>query len=842
MAKVKRDSFEYLGTEFQVRLIAQLLIDNKFAESIIEIIDPNYFLDKSHKFIISTIIDAYQKHSIIPDMGSIEIRLRDKIKSEFDLEWTIKQFKYIKEANLNDGLEVQDKAMRFCKQQELQKSIKEIQAIIDKGDFDRYEECEEILKKALEHGDNKDNGISVFNDIDSVLVDDFRNPIPTGIKGLDDVMDGGLAKSELAIILAPFGVGKAQPLTSKILTPNGWVKMGEINVNDLVIGRDGNASKVIGVYPQGIRQIYKVTFNDNTSTLCDGEHLWSVNGINQRNRSSWKNGKRIKLEPDDTFKVVKTIDIIDDLTFGSKKSLNYKIPIVSPVNFDSKPTIINPYVLVVLLGDGCITEKNQPHFVTKDLEIIENVKNRINKSINVSELFRDIFTISGSEIKIKTNSLYKVSILGIKNELIELGLFGTNSSNKFIPKDYLFNSISNRIELLQGLVDTDGYINKHVIEISTASEALSNNIKELVLSLGGRVSITKKQGSYKKNGIIIKTKEYYRVIFSLPDNGVIPSLLSRKRTKFNPRTKYSNNKFIKTIEYSHDEEAQCIMVDNSEQLYVTDDYIVTHNTTMITKIANTSKNLGKNVLQIFFEDMPKVIQRKHLACWSGYELNDLSLHKDELKELVEKKQEENGVLILKKFPSDGTTIPIIKQYVKKLIAQGLKPDIILLDYIDCVQPTRQFEDSYAGEGQVMRQFETMLAEYNIAGWTAVQGNRSSISSAVVQSDQMGGSIKKGQIGHFVVSIAKTLDQKENGTANMAILKSRFGKDGIVFDNIIFDNARIQIDMSASTVGKTQGEYKKEQEVSNVQRAAKALEHQQNLKKLLNGGVNTNTEQ
>jgi len=256
-------------------------------------------------------------------------------------------------------------------------------------------------------------------------------------------------------------------------------------------------------------------------------------------------------------------------------------------------------------------------------------------------------------------------------------------------------------------------------------------------------------------------------------------------------------------------------------------------TTMITKIANTAKDLGKNVLQIFFEDMPKVIQRKHLACWSKYALNDLSLHKEELTVLAEKKSSEKGVLILKKFPSDGTTIPIIKQYVKKLIAQGVKPDIILLDYIDCVQPSRLFEDTYAGEGQVMRQFETMLSEYNIAGWTAVQGNRSSISAAVVQSDQMGGSIKKGQIGHFVVSIAKTLEQKENGTANMAILKSRFGKDGIIFDNIVFDNARIQIDMSAATVGKTQGEYKKEQETSNVLRAAKALQHQQDLKKLLN---------
>ena len=213
MSKVKRDSFNYLGADFQVRLVAQLLVDTKFAESIIDILSPNYFHDDALKLMVLNIIDAYNQHNIIPDMGSLQFRLLDKIKDEITRTYTIKQLKVVKEANLNDGLEVQDKAMRFCKQQELQKSIKEIQNIIDKGDFDRYEECEEILKKALEHGDNKDNGINVFDNIESVLVDDFRNPIPTGIKGLDEVMDGGLAPSELGIILAPFGVGKTTMIT-----------------------------------------------------------------------------------------------------------------------------------------------------------------------------------------------------------------------------------------------------------------------------------------------------------------------------------------------------------------------------------------------------------------------------------------------------------------------------------------------------------------------------------------------------------------------------------------------------------------------------------------------------
>jgi nucleoside-triphosphatase THEP1 len=246
-------------------------------------------------------------------------------------------------------------------------------------------------------------------------------------------------------------------------------------------------------------------------------------------------------------------------------------------------------------------------------------------------------------------------------------------------------------------------------------------------------------------------------------------------------------------------------------------------TTMITKIANTAMNDGNKVLQIFFEDNPKVIQRKHISCWSGIDLNSLSLHKDAIMELCDEKQKEGkGILKLKKFPSDGSTIPIIRQYIRKKIAEGFKPDVVLLDYIDCVEPSRRFDDVFSGEGSVMRQFESMLSEFEIAGWTAVQGNRSSIKANVVEADQMGGSIKKGQIGHFIVSIAKNLDQKENGTATMAILKSRFGKDGIIFEDIVFDNARIQIDMGQNMGGKSRVEHKKDVSRQDIARVAEVF--------------------
>ena len=143
--------------------------------------------------------------------------------------------------------------------------------------------------------------------------------------------------------------------------------------------------------------------------------------------------------------------------------------------------------------------------------------------------------------------------------------------------------------------------------------------------------------------------------------------------------------------------------------------------------------------------------------------------------------------------SDGTTVGKIKHYIRKLITRGIRPDVILLDYIDCVVPSRAFTDEYAGEGNVMREFETLVHEFDMVGWTAVQGNRSSIGADVVEAHQIGGSIKKGQIGHFIMSIAKTLEQKESGRATIAVLKSRFGKDGVIFEDCVFDNGKVHID-------------------------------------------------
>ncbi len=186
----------------------------------------------------------------------------------------------------------------------------------------------------------------------------------------------------------------------------------------------------------------------------------------------------------------------------------------------------------------------------------------------------------------------------------------------------------------------------------------------------------------------------------------------------------------------------------------------TGKTTLMTKFANTAYNDGFNVLQIFFEDNEAQIKRKHYTIWSGIAPDDQPEFKEEVLSAVREQQERStGSLKLSKLPSDNITISEIKSKIRKMISEGFKPDLVLIDYVDCISPERSVDgEEWKGEGSIMRSLESMTSEFNIAIWTATQGNRGSISSEVVTGDQMGGSIKKAQIAHIILSIGKTLEQ------------------------------------------------------------------------------------
>jgi replicative DNA helicase len=253
----------------------------------------------------------------------------------------------------------------------------------------------------------------------------------------------------------------------------------------------------------------------------------------------------------------------------------------------------------------------------------------------------------------------------------------------------------------------------------------------------------------------------------------------------------------------------------------------TGKTTLLTKMANTAYNWNYNVVQIFFEDNPSNIKKKHYTIWSEIAPSDQHEAQDEVKEKVKSAQERStGSIKLLKLPSDNITISEIKSKLRKMISDGFNIDLLLIDYVDCISPERStFGEEWKGEGSIMRSLESMTGEFNIAIWTATQGNRESISSEVVNSDQMGGSIKKAQIAHVILSIGKTMEQKEHNLATLTLVKSRIGRDGVIFQNCKFNNEYLQIDTDTQN---TLLGFEEQKTQNNAARAAEAFRRRQEI--------------
>lgn len=364
------------------------------------------------------------------------------------------------------------------------------------------------------------------------------------------------------------GLGKMAAYDSKVLTPNGWVEMRDIKAGSQVIGSNGRAINVLQVYPQPVKEMYNVHFTDGTIVEVCGEHLWAVQNDNDRRRS----GK---------YRVKSTLQIKEDLLNLQYKNRKWFIPIVGQVEFNPQDISIHPYLMGCLLGDGYLG-KSPISITSADEEMV----NYLSKILPIDN---EIKQKSAIEYCFVSNS----PVNNLTQYIKEYGLFKKTSGDKFIPDAYKFNTVENRIALLQGLLDTDGYCAKDgTIQFYTVSEQLCRDFKELVQSLGGIVKQTIKKGKYKKDGEIIVCKDCYVLTCNLPQN-IVPFKLSRKLNRIKKVKKYIPYRAISDISFSRYSDGQCIRVDAKDSLYVMDEYVVTHNTTqsIVAALASGCRNV-----------------------------------------------------------------------------------------------------------------------------------------------------------------------------------------------------------------------------------------------------------
>lgn len=795
MAKERKD-LGYLGEEFQYKLVHTFMEDKEFFKDLSSIIDQNMFTHPQLKIIVGEMKNYYEKREQVPSYDTMGIILSDRAFSDIEKEEYLANLKKIYSLKDEDREYIKDLSLKFFKQQNIIKTANEILRIAGDGNTEKYEQCVELLSQALNQGTHTEFGSTVFEGLGETLSDDYRTPIPTGVDKLDECLEGGLGKGELGVIIGSSSFGKAQPLDSRILTPNGFKLMGEMKVGDYVIGRDGNPYMVSGVFPQGIRPIYKVTLSNGTSCECDIEHLWNVNSRFQRcgykyikGISKNKNDKfKVK---DDSFKTLTLREIMSKTIKYKNGGFNFKLPMPQPVFFEEKEIKFDPYFVGYLIGDGNLS-KCDISVGNSDKVIIEKI----------------LSPILGEDLHVfyrEKRNIWDFMIVGKTKQLIKENFEYKTSESKEIPEEYIFNSIENRIALLQGLMDSDGCANKNgSCEFSSKSEKLALQVQFLVRSLGGFASIDVDSSSYysKKYDKRIDCGIRYRITISMCHDYIPLFRMERKQERVRYRTKHADELYIANIEYVGEKEAQCIMVDSDEHLYLTEDFIVTHNTSLTTAMASHAATYkcshnnyhGYKVLQIVFEDRIKQIQRKHIGRITEIEAKDLS--KPDVKNIVEERLKsfkdkdilEQNLRIVR-FPSGEITASKLERFVKKMINSGFKPDMMIVDYFECLEHISdgRASNEWEKEGKTMRKLESMAAEMDMAIWIPTQGTRDSVNMELVTMDKAGGSFKKIQIAHIVVSIARTMEDIEANKATIALLKNRAGKSGKVFNNVNFNN-------------------------------------------------------
>lgn len=388
------------------------------------------------------------------------------------------------------------------------------------------------------------------------------------------------------------GLGKGLPHGTKIRVPFGWKNIEDIKLGDQVIAVDGTPSSVIGVYTQGKEDIYRVTFADGRYLDTDEHHLWTVLK-HVANRS-----KEDKEKYDGPYRLKEIIMSTKEIYELYKKYPYMKkclhIPLVTSEDRSDIQLPVDPYTLGALLGDGSIRKTDIT--ISTDLEVINKIQ-----YINFDHLKMRVYK-GNNNADYNYIARFGCDIDGsfkIRDGLYQLGLIGVNSYNKFIPKIYLNASKRQRIELLRGLLDTDGSVdnplticgrkkdqhpNSGSISFSSSSYQLANDVRELVFSLGGKATINVRYTKYryKHNDIdeIRNSAPNWRlhIQFKYPDEVIT---LQRKKQYLKHINQYS--KFwklrIKSVEkLDYQQECTCIAIDHPSKLFVAKDYIVTHNT------------------------------------------------------------------------------------------------------------------------------------------------------------------------------------------------------------------------------------------------------------------------
>ena len=397
--------------------------------------------------------------------------------------------------------------------------------------------------------------------------------IPTGFPTIDE-STGGMQREQFLLLIANPKAGKAQPYGSQVLTTSGWAAIEALSVGDEVVSPvDGLPRVITHTWDWGLMDVYRVSLDDGSSTLATAEHEWLVHPHNPPRQ-----------------RVVETRDL---LSKGDRFAL---LPLCSPVILPVAELPLDPYVLGLLIGDGGFTDGGVV-FTNPEDDLVQAV--------------RKVFSIT-------SRGPMGWYLKGARPLAKDLGLDGKYSYEKEVPEQYLWASADQRFALLQGLLDTDGGMEQSSTKFTTSSKLLADNVVHLVRSLGGCVSVHQKIPYL--NGVAHRMA--YRLTIRMPESCGCPFRSVRKAASWNNgQRKRAPSRRVVAVEAVGREPVRCLTVDGG--LYITDDFIVTKNSTVSLAIALAAQRAGYKGLYLTFEMSNHEVQQRYLSLGAHVNLTSI---------------------------------------------------------------------------------------------------------------------------------------------------------------------------------------------------------------------------
>ena len=517
------------------------------------------------------------------------------------------------------------------------------------------------------------------------LIQQFEEKPEIGLSLDGDIVNYALSGARLGkmyLYSAPSGQGKALPNSTIIPMFNGGEKtVGEVRVGDVLIDRLGKPTKVLAIYPQGKRKVYKITFKDGRTALCNDEHLWTYHNNNSRDK--------YKLETN-TLKEIMNI-ASEKGGFSGPDGFGFGVPFNQSVEYGHKDLKLHPYVLGLLLGDGCFREQPTNRnltFSTKSVELLDSFTTYCGCTYKRHSLSNYTYSFKEQGQNVHVYEFCK------QHNIEEL--YNKKTEDKAIPSDYLYGDIEQRFDLLNGLLDTDGSVDpKGRVVFTTINKTLALQVQQLCRSLGFIITIREDRRENKyPTGVcynlnILGSPELKKRLFRLSykKERILNWYNNGKR-----KESYLYNAIVSVEDMGYEEEMTCFYVDNEEHLFLMNDYIVTHNTRHMVGDAcalslpyldkngnvvwrgNPDGSMYQKVLFVATEQKADEIQTLILAYMSG--VNERKITHNECS-IEEKERLKKAVQLLKRFKENfmiecipDPSIETVKAKITKYIVQG----------------------------------------------------------------------------------------------------------------------------------------------------------------------------